>query len=324
MIEIKMAENNKILEIKVGSHLYGTNNEKSDIDYAGIFVPDIEYIFGLKNCEEVDLGVKSKLPNGKNAPDAIDRKMYEFRKFVKLAMDNNPNILSMLFVNKENTIYINSIGEELLSLKKDFLNKNLVHKFLAYASAQKHKMIIKKEHYDELDEGVAILDNIMLKEDGDKLLLTQCSEFPRFKDIFVLAKESNVNYRIGERGLVKNQTVKRAKSELEKIIGESSHRRVLIKEKGYDTKFSCNVLRLLDEGRQLIETKEIIYPLQNSNVKRMKDGEFSLEESMLLFEEAERSFMASLERFPLSQTANLEKINEFVIRTLKNKIKEEL
>jgi predicted nucleotidyltransferase len=44
-IEKQMAEDNKILEIVTGSHLYGTNTKKSDKDYVGIFMPDKEFAF---------------------------------------------------------------------------------------------------------------------------------------------------------------------------------------------------------------------------------------------------------------------------------------
>ena len=30
---------------KVGSHLYGTASETSDIDYRGVFIPDVESVF---------------------------------------------------------------------------------------------------------------------------------------------------------------------------------------------------------------------------------------------------------------------------------------
>jgi predicted nucleotidyltransferase len=40
------------------------------------------------------------LDNGKNASDAVDFKMYELRNYVKLALQNNPNILELLFTNQ--------------------------------------------------------------------------------------------------------------------------------------------------------------------------------------------------------------------------------
>ena len=100
----KVAEENLILEIKSGSNLYGTTTPISDLDYVGIFMPDLEHVYGLNKIEEVDLDLKDKDEHGKNTSDAIDKKRYEFRRFCKLALDNNPNILEILFVNQPNII----------------------------------------------------------------------------------------------------------------------------------------------------------------------------------------------------------------------------
>ena len=40
----KLNEKNIIVKIKFGSHLYGTDNEKSDLDYKGIFLPSIALV----------------------------------------------------------------------------------------------------------------------------------------------------------------------------------------------------------------------------------------------------------------------------------------
>lgn len=96
MKEIEIAEKNKILEIKSGSHLYGLNTENSDEDYIGIFLAPIEYHLGLQKVEQVDLSIKDKLESGRNSKDAVDKTFYELKRFIKLALDNNPNIRSII------------------------------------------------------------------------------------------------------------------------------------------------------------------------------------------------------------------------------------
>ena len=141
MNERQMAEKNKILEVVSGSFLYGTNTETSDKDYVGIFMPNVEYILGFKRCDEVDFSTISKDEKNKNTQAAVDMKLYEFRRFVKLAMENNPNILEILFVNEENRIFCNDIGKELLAIKCLFPHQGAKQRFLGYAVSQRHKMI---------------------------------------------------------------------------------------------------------------------------------------------------------------------------------------
>jgi predicted nucleotidyltransferase len=76
--------------MNTGSHLYGTNTPTSDIDICGIVMPSIEEVYGFEKMEEFDLSITDKDSSGKNTKDAVDIKYYEFRKFVKLAMENNP------------------------------------------------------------------------------------------------------------------------------------------------------------------------------------------------------------------------------------------
>ena len=54
MEEQLMAKKNLIYKTIVGSKLYGTFTEDSDTDYIGVFVPDKDYVLGIKRCEQVE------------------------------------------------------------------------------------------------------------------------------------------------------------------------------------------------------------------------------------------------------------------------------
>jgi len=76
-----------IYEVLSGSHAYGLNTPDSDKDYRGILIPPREYYFSpFKSIEQYE----SKNP---------DRTIFELKKFVRLATDNNPNILELLFID---------------------------------------------------------------------------------------------------------------------------------------------------------------------------------------------------------------------------------
>ena len=44
------AEENRILEVRVGSHLFGTDTPESDLDLFGVFMPWDENLFGFQRC----------------------------------------------------------------------------------------------------------------------------------------------------------------------------------------------------------------------------------------------------------------------------------
>ena len=78
-----------IFECVTGSRLYGTSTPESDTDIRGVFIPPEEYYLGFLNKVEQ---VEDKVS---------DVTHWELSKYLKLALDNNPNILELLFVPKE-------------------------------------------------------------------------------------------------------------------------------------------------------------------------------------------------------------------------------
>ena len=148
----ELEESNQIiLKCVSGSHLYGLNTPSSDVDIRGIFLnepQDILDVSGEKNQEISD--------------DKQDTKYYSLRKFLKLAMDCNPNIIELLFVPNECILQKSPLYDELISHRDWFMSKKARHTFMGYAYAQ-----IKKA------KGIGKKGNDISKrvnEDGIKLL----------------------------------------------------------------------------------------------------------------------------------------------------------
>ena len=140
-----------VLEMMAGSHLYGTDTPESDKDFVGIVLPKASEFFGFGGLKELDVSIESKLNNGKDSKDAVDRKFYEFRRFVKLAVDNNPNILGMLFVRSDNLCLRSYISDELLSKSQLFIDHDKLYtKYIGLANRQMYLMSGKPENYDAL------------------------------------------------------------------------------------------------------------------------------------------------------------------------------
>jgi predicted nucleotidyltransferase len=115
-----------------GSHSYGTNIATSDMDYRGFAIPPKEYFFGYqKNFENY----VQKEP---------DLTIFELRKFFRLALENNPNVLEILYTNPEHHIHINPIIESILDNKHLFLSKKAKHTFSGYAVSQLKRI---QRHY---------------------------------------------------------------------------------------------------------------------------------------------------------------------------------
>uniref|UniRef100_A0A6H1ZS69 Putative nucleotidyltransferase n=2 Tax=viral metagenome TaxID=1070528 RepID=A0A6H1ZS69_9ZZZZ len=303
---------NSIFTCITGSHLYGTNIESSDKDFVGIFIPPEEYLIGILNTEIVDMSTKTEIKK-----DTTDVQYYSLAKFTRLALDNNPNILELLFVNKDQTTLSTPISDELLSLKKHFLSKNVKNRFLGYAFSQRHKMLIKLEHYDLIEKGLDFL------EKSDIMYLNELPVNPYF-----IRVAENTTALKGTDTIINFPTttsIKKAKSMLEARKRKFGNRTELISKYGYDTKFGMHLTRLLLEGLYLLKYGDLKFPLDEINLLLdIRNGKLSLEEVMELSYKYEGEVEEAVQKTKLPSTPNFKIINKFIIKTHKSKILKEL
>lgn len=126
---LKWLQDRTILLVRHGSHAYGLNIEGSDEDFKGVCVPPKEYFFGFaQNFEQAE---------GKD-PDLV---VYELRKFMRLAADNNPSIIEVLWADP---LICTPEGEMLRDIRYKFLSKAAKHRFSGYAAQQLNRI---ERHY---------------------------------------------------------------------------------------------------------------------------------------------------------------------------------
>lgn len=119
----KWLEKRTIFKAIVGSHAYGLSTPESDVDYRGVCIAPEEYYLGLSNFEQSET----------KAPDCT---IFEIRKFWKLAIECNPNIIEFMFIPDEFVIVDGSIWGEVLQHKSEFLSKRAKHRYTGYAMSQ--------------------------------------------------------------------------------------------------------------------------------------------------------------------------------------------
>jgi len=141
-----MAIRNLIYKVRTGSDLYGTKiKDISDDDFCGIFIPDKEYVLGIKNCEQVELSTKLSKTE-RNTHGDTDYTIYSLKKFILLAAANNPNIIELLYVPSSCIVYGNEYAGELIGNRGLFLSKKAYHTFKGYSYAQRKKLEVKRDN----------------------------------------------------------------------------------------------------------------------------------------------------------------------------------
>jgi len=125
-----------IHECIVGSHLYGTNKEGSDIDIKGIYVLPTDMILSGQYIEQI-------------SDDKQDITYYEIGRFLDLAAKANPNILDVLGSDK--VTFTTDKWKEYFPDITPYLTTKLKHTFLgyAYSQIQKAKGMNKKTNWEK-------------------------------------------------------------------------------------------------------------------------------------------------------------------------------
>jgi len=312
----EVAEQNKILEYMIGSKLYGTDTETSDTDYSGVFMPTEDMVFGFERAEEVDLSVKSKREDGKNDENAVDKTLYEFRKFVKLALDNNPNILEQIFVNRDNLVYSNKWGEELLKNAHLFPHRGLAVKYKAYAFSQKHKMVIRTDSYHALVNAQEWLESYLKTEEDRKKLLVEVIDK---KLPFMSVKGDNI--LVGDLNFQRHFMLRKVKKMIDERLSKATNRKDLLTKFGYDVKFASHLIRLLLEAKELLSTGRLEFPLRYREViLDVKLGKWKMTEVLDYADELELKLDDAVELSALPKRPRYEEVQELVKKLLRDYI----
>ena len=110
----------------VGSRAFGLDNENSDTDLRGIYLPPAELHWSL-------YGIPEQLENDDN-----QECYWELQKFMILALKANPNILECLYTPMIKKV--TPIAEKLLASKEIFLSQLVYQTYNGYVMSQFKKM----------------------------------------------------------------------------------------------------------------------------------------------------------------------------------------
>lgn len=118
-----------------GSHAYGLNTESSDVDMAGICIPTKDHVLGfLNSLEQIQF-------------DKPDGQIYSIIKFFRLAADNNPNVMELLWIDPKYMVtYDHSWLLDMLSNRDLFLSKKVRYTYSGYAVAQLKRIKTHRKH----------------------------------------------------------------------------------------------------------------------------------------------------------------------------------
>ncbi|RAK70251.1 DNA polymerase beta superfamily protein [Hymenobacter edaphi] len=193
-----------LFEAISGSRAYGTNLAHSDTDLKGVFVLPERQFLGLDYVAQV-------------ANDSNDEVFYELRRFVELALKNNPNVLELLATPADCVVQRHPL---FAAFRPElFLSKLCRQTFADYAVAQikKAKGLNKKINNPEPPARKSVLDFCYVTRGAGAqpaaqwlqrqgLAAAQCglANVPHLTDLYALFVDRSPDGRLGYRGLVRD------------------------------------------------------------------------------------------------------------------------
>ena len=106
-----------IFKCIVGSKLYGTNNENSDTDIKGVFLPDLNDLILGKAPKHYTFSSGSKYD--RNDKDDVDETYYSLQYFLELAAKGDTNAIDLLFAYTNKNVDTDEIFNKGISGKEN-------------------------------------------------------------------------------------------------------------------------------------------------------------------------------------------------------------
>ena len=315
-----------------GSNLYGTNTPESDIDERGVFIPDGRYFLSFLN--------KTEQYEDKNN----DITYFEIRKFFQLAMNNNPNIVELLFVPRYKWLQNSVDWLQIIDAKELFISKRCKFTFSGYAHSQYNKIKLhrnwllnppKKKPIRE-DFGLSPfrsdltkyqigafnvllamkLENIKefhpLKEQLEAMqethtFKTLCQQYPKIDPdaVNTIVPISDSFMDILQRENSYAEQERYYNQYLNWKKNRNPVRAKLEEKFGYDCKHASHLIRLISEAEELLTTGNITFPRPDAKfLLEIKNGLYSYDELSNHLETYEEKFNDLYEKSPLPYSAD--------------------
>jgi hypothetical protein len=263
----------KLVYMKFGSHLYGTNTESSDDDFKGIYMPTKRQILLAKFPKSISTSTGDK--HGKNGAGDIDDEMFSLHRFIELACEGQTVAIDMLHAPDSMIIESSDVWKAIAANRDKFYTKNL-KAFVGYCRRQAAKYGVKGSRLNAAKEVIALLSGLP----SDTRMRDVWSMLPTGEHIHHLEpndKDTNkckIYQVCGKKFL---ETVK-VDSVIESlaifVTAFGSRAELAAKNQGIDWKALSHAMRAAYQLEEIYTKGTIVFPLEQAGyLKRIKRGE---------------------------------------------------
>lgn len=276
-----------IVEIRFGSHLYGTSTPASDVDYKAVFVPDADAIL-LQRIKATITNHRPKQPFEKNVAGEIDQESYALHRYLQLLAEGQTVALDMLFAPRlAMSAHPGPIWHEIWNNRHCLLSRRAAS-FIGYCRTQANKYGIKgsrvhavRSIVEWFDQAVAIHGHLAkLELAADDLSAFIAERKLEHTAVIPIEHPSRPGHPIMHleccaRKAPFTVSLKDTRAIFARLLDEYGARALMAeRSEGVDWKALSHAVRVGHEALELLTTGHITFPLPNAaHVLTIKKGE---------------------------------------------------
>ena len=268
-----------IVQAVAGSHLFGTNTEKSDKDFKGVFIPSGHDIL-IGNYDDTKV-IKTNLTNTRNTSEDTDIELYSLRKFLKMCENGDTAALELLFTPEQFIIQKTPEWDEILAMRDKLLCKS-VKAIIGYSRQQAAKYGAKGSRLGELSQLNDYLKELSKTQNTNKIknIFEDIQTFCKNKNHIVVIKMQNPAKGVEE---IDGISILGSKFDHHVTVGSLSkwcsdkfkeygqRAREAKNNNGIDWKALSHALRVCIQAKELLSTGHITLPHSGDNLKLLMD-----------------------------------------------------
>ena len=275
--------NKRLVEIKFGSHLYGTSTPASDLDLKAVHIPDGQDI--LLQRVKGSISWNTKLDGAlKNTAEDIDRESYSVQKYLNLVTEGQTVALDMLFA--PDWAWQSHPGWEwqtILDNRDKLLTKGCAA-FLGYCRQQSAKYGIKGSRVAAARTALTFLKTELTKRgavaklgelDGLIHSLMANTEYMAIVPITNAAGVTTHHWEVCGRKMPYTASIKTAWEVMNRLVGDYGQRALQAeRNEGIDWKALSHAVRVGHEAIEFLNTGNITVPRpEDALLLAIKKGE---------------------------------------------------
>lgn len=295
-------ENGRLLYLsRFGSHLYGTNTLSSDIDYKGVFLPDISVLLMGKKCKAIGFQSKDD-PSLKNTSNDVDLQIFPIQFWLnKLVRKGETEGIELLYshTNRDAIIYCDQIMETVFLNKGVLFDPRNTQGFLGFAISQARTYFTKAERFSVIRDVYNFLRE--LKENNNysffemKLLDIIDDILSKYAhQTYCFSTDSNGIRSIQLCGKVHQETIELREffDRVEREFNKYGHRTKTAAElDNKDWKSLSHALKAVIEVKMLLTDLKICFPLHEKYRNLLRD----IKVGIVPFEDVEKLILEGID-----------------------------